>query len=652
MNNIRRTLPFAVVIALLVGAVICAVHPCRVQGTVVNGLSGEPITAAAVQIGQRSRYCNAAGQFDAGWVIGVVSITVQADGYLPAEIPLPSVAYPGQTLPMSLTLTPNTLVVHVQDAETGEALPDSSVALSGLTVTTDDRGACIFHCVKMGERLNASALGYADVSAVFAGQSTQNFALKPVTTQIAVFDLYTKHPLADAVVTSGSGHVRTDKDGVVTLKHLLLGDSLVIEALDHIATEVRYTGGGRVAVELRPNTLRGVVKNSNSGQAVRDATVSVVSASGVVTYAITGTDGGYAFLGLPYPITLAVAAAGYSRSVNAVSPVTEMNVALEPFVVKGIYMPLGILTDEAKVRELIDLVKRTELNAIVVDIKNDRGWLAYPSKLPEAEKSGAYTPQVMDVTKFVAMCHQEGIYAIARLVMFKDETLAAAYPAWAVHQPDDSVWKDASGAAWLDPFCREAQDYNIAIAREVTQLGFDELQFDYLRFPSDGALKLTRYAQESTPELRCQAIGEFCARLRQALQPYAVPMSADLFGMSAWVVDNDMGIGQRVKDIAPYMDYLSPMVYPATFSSTLIDYDEPVRYPYEVVYRSCVELAQHTSVRIRPWLQHYSWGDVTYGVAELRLQQNAAADADTAGWIFWNSAAVYNEEAFDPASRP
>jgi hypothetical protein len=219
-----------------------------------------------------------------------------------------------------------------------------------------------------------------------------------------------------------------------------------------------------------------------------------------------------------------------------------------------------------------------------------------------------------------------------------------------VRTADEKLWRDSGGAAWGDPFRKEVQDYNIAVAKEVAALGFDELQFDYLRFPSDGAVDEARYTQDSTLETRTSTIREFCARLRSALEPYAVPMSADLFGNTGWVSpEADMGIGQRVVDIAPYMDYLSPMLYPSTFGSGSLGYEQPLLYPYEVVYRSCVEFGKRAEIPIRPWLQHYSSNGVAYTVKEIRLQKEAAADAQTTGWMFWHSGAKYNGQSFEPS---
>lgn len=622
-------------------------HPRQVHIVVSDALTGEAITGAVVQAGERVFYSDRAGSLNLGWVYGTCAITVHLDGYLPVQIEIPKNKPPTQILSLLITLIPNTCSGTVNDAETGAPLSGSVVTAGQLSTTTDARGHYILQRVKTGTLLSVSMPGYESSTAVFNGQKVQDFSLRPTQTRIQVLDLYSGQPVSGSLVSCGADLFMADANGTVVIERLLHGSLLSIRAAGYAAAEYCYNGGSTVDVALRPNTLRGVVRDRVDGRPLAGVEVTLLSAEGVVASALTDVDGRYAFQDLPPSLTFVAAAADYDRFEAPVGPVTKMNVYLQRFEVRGIYMPLGILTSERRVRELIELVERTELNAIVVDVKNDRGWLAYPSAEVKAQQSGAYQPRVMDIRQFLSLCKEKGIYIIARLVVFKDSTLAAAYPELAVHRTNGELWIDSEGSAWLDPFLTEVQDYNIAIAKEVALLGFDELQFDYLRFPSDGDVSEIRYSQESTLESRCRTINEFCARLRNELKPYAVLLSADIFGLTVWVApEEDMGIGQRVIDIAPHMDYISPMLYPATFISGNLGYDNPLLYPYEVVYRSCMELAKRTKTRIRPWLQHYSWNNVVYGAEEMRLQKQAAADVQTYGWMFWNAAGKYNAESF------
>lgn len=653
----RFIFPIGFVLILIV-ALLFILYPRQVYGIVSDELDGAFISDAVILAGERSVYSDQAGLYRLGWIHSTPTLTVQANGYLPMDENVPKGRFPGQAVPLHILLTPNALSGTVRDVETGDPLPGSIVTAGELRVAADENGRYTLRRVKAGALLSAAMPGYERSTIAYNEQGVQDFQLQSIETTILVLDLYSRQPVPHSSVIYGSTHFTTDADGAVVIKRVPKHSTLSAKAAGYAATKFVYDGADTISIALRPSTLQGVVRDSSDGKPVAGAMVTAVSAAEVITCCITGADGRYTFVDLPWPISLVVAAMDYDRSEIPVGPVTKMDVYLKRFHVRGIYVPLGILTNEKRVRQLIDLVDRTELNAIVVDVKNDRGWLAYPSVLAEAQRSRAYASEVMDIGAFLSLCREKGIYTIARLVVFKDSTLATAYPEWAVRKENDELWTDNEGASWGDPFRVEVQDYNIAIAKEVAALGFDELQFDYLRFPSDGAIGEVRYAQESTLEARCNAIKDFCARLRGELEPYAVLLSADLFGLTVWVSpEEDMGIGQRVIDIAPYMDYLSPMLYPATFVSGNLGYEEPLLHPYEVVYRSCVELAERIKIhvppslrqaRVRPWLQHYSWNHVTYGVEEMHLQKKAATDAKTHGWMFWHAAGRYDEHAFDP----
>lgn len=644
----RRILSIIFVLLILLAALLFALYPRQVGGLIQDEL-GLPVSHAVVLVDGRSVYPDQSGYYSLGWVIGTVTLTVQADGYLPVQATVPRGQLPGQSASLPIVLTPNTLSGTVRDLETGAPVTGSSIAIGELSFTTDEQGHYTLHRIRSGALVNASMPGYLAEKVVFSGQEVQDFALQPTGTEIRVLDQYTQLPVANASVTYDSTASTTDANGATVIKRLLANSTLLIQAAGYEPVEQVYSSGESLVITLRPNTLQGVVRDSRGGTSIAGAVVKVMSAGQVITSALTGQDGRYFLESLPAAVTLTVTALDYERFEKPVGPVTTMDVDLKRFEVRGIYVPLGLLTSQRRILELLDLVDQTELNTIVVDVKNDRGWLAFPSVQVEAKRSKAYQPDVMDIGSFLELCQQRSIYTIARIVLFKDPALAAAYPEWAVHTADDRLYVDTEGSAWMDPFRAEVQDYLVAMAKEVAGLGFDELQFDYIRFPSDGPARKAKYSQESTVESRCTAIREFCARLRRELEPYGVVLSADLFGLTVWVdPENDMGIGQRVIDIAPSVDYLSPMLYPSTFISGNLGYDEPMRYPYEIVYRSCIELSKRTQTRVRPWLQHYSWKEVTYGTEELRLEKKAAEDAGTYGWMFWHAGGRYDANVFDP----
>ena len=653
----RFIAPLCLILFLILSLVLAALAPRRVQGVVRDALDGDSISGAIILRGELSVYSDHAGRYQLGWVHSTPTLTVSADGYLTADADVPKGWLPGQVLPLHITLMPNAVSGTVRDAETGDPLPNTIVRAAQLGTTTDESGHYVLRRVREGSILSAFVPGYETVSKVFDGQSEQDLHLVPSVTTVSVRDVYSGEPVSEARV-SGASVYAVDEDGMVVMRRLPYGAALSIEATGYASERLVFDGEDAISVMLRPNTLQGVVRDASNGQPIAGALVLATAGEQEIGSHVTGEDGSYHFDHLPPSFEVTTTATNYERARIAVEGMTDMDLYLEPFSVRGIYLPFGLLTSEARVRELIDLVDRTELNAIVVDVKSDRGWLAYASEVEEAQHSRAYNPAVMEIGTFLELCREKGIYTIARLVLFKDPWLAATYPEWAVRSDDGQVWTDGEGSAWADPFRKEVQDYNIAIAKEVAALGFDELQFDYLRFPSDGDVNRLAYVEESTAEARSGAIAAFCARLRAELDSYDIVISADVFGLTVWVSPaEDMGIGQRVADILPYVDYISPMLYPATFVSGNLGYENPLQHPYEVVYRSCVELQKRIEsvssprelAKVRPWLQHYSAKGVVYGTEEMNLQKQGSADADTRGWMFWNAAGRYLEEAFAPA---
>jgi hypothetical protein len=212
------------------------------------------------------------------------------------------------------------------------------------------------------------------------------------------------------------------------------------------------------------------------------------------------------------------------------------------------------------------------------------------------------------------------------------------------------VFRDREGLAWTDPTRREVWDYNIAIAAEAARAGFDEIQFDYLRFPDS---KQIRFSQPNTQETRTRAIMGFLDAARQRLLPYNVFLAVDVFGYVCWNVD-DTHIGQRLEDIMPQVDYISPMLYPSGFQFGIPGYPNPVAHVYEVVRRSLDRVRERTHappVRVRPWLQafkDYAFDHRDFGADEIRQQIRAAEEFGTDGWMLWNPRNVYSGHGLEP----
>ena len=230
----------------------------------------------------------------------------------------------------------------------------------------------------------------------------------------------------------------------------------------------------------------------------------------------------------------------------------------------------------------------------------------------------------------------------------------------AVKKGDGSLWVDKRDQGWIDPTRPEAWDYSIAVAREAAEKGFDEIQFDYIRFPTDSSpgnrLDAATFSKPNTQENRVGSIIGFLKKANEALQPLGTAISIDTFGYTSWRID-DTGIGQDLVRIADHVDYISPMIYPSTYSSGLpvdppIDFPEVVYYPYEVVFSSVNRLVNRVEgkrAKVRPWLQYYDDEatpfEVPYGEEEIRAQVQAAVDAGASGWLYWDPLNAYKHGA-------
>ncbi|MDQ7029256.1 MAG: putative glycoside hydrolase, partial [Ardenticatenia bacterium] len=340
------------------------------------------------------------------------------------------------------------------------------------------------------------------------------------------------------------------------------------------------------------------------------------------------------------PLTMKRAA--YWRAVVS-SPETATLVRLEPIHVRGLYLAFGFLNRPRTVIEAyLDRAAQAGLNTVVIDAKGDRGYLAWESAHPDARLNGVNSRSAISAAEFLEMARRRGFYVIARVVVFKDNPLAEAQPERAVRRADGTIWRDREGLGWADPRLVENWNYNITLARELAEMGFDEVNLDYIRFPSDGNLQAIAWGEVLTAETRTATISRFLQAAHEALRPTPALMSGDVFGLTPAVYHSDMNIGQTVETMAPYMDIFCPMSYPATYIPGNMGLTDPVRQPYETVYRATAEAVKRSVSPVRPWLQAYSWAGVVYDADELYAQIRAAEEAGAIGWLFWNAGGSYD----------
>jgi hypothetical protein len=320
---------------------------------------------------------------------------------------------------------------------------------------------------------------------------------------------------------------------------------------------------------------------------------------------------------------------------------------LQPFQPKALYLSSFGATHGKIMGNAKEIIKNTEINALVIDIKMDRGQIAFATTNKIANKIGAQELILFkDIKKFTSNLRKEGIYSIARIVVFKDSPFVEAHPQMGVRRSDGSLFKDKEGLYWIDPSRKDSWDYMISIAEETAKAGFDEIQFDYVRFPDAKGVK---FSVENTQAERVKAISGFLEAARERLTPYNVFISADIFGYVSWH-NADIEIGQRVDALSPYVDYLSPMLYPSGFNAGIPGHPDPVKANYEVVKQSldkALEKSGTSPLAYRPWLQafrDYAFDRRIYGAKEIREQIAASEAFGSCGWILWNPRNVYSSE--------
>jgi len=368
----------------------------------------------------------------------------------------------------------------------------------------------------------------------------------------------------------------------------------------------------------------------------------------------TDAEGAFVLDPVPASASLIVKFPGYAK-VTVAPTRAAVDVTLERKTVKAAYLTYYGFADRQIRGRVLDLIARTELNAVVIDVKGDRGWIPYRTEVPLALAAGAQGPVILkDFDGMLADLRARGIYTIARIVVFKDNVLAH-------HRRDLAVidarsgkpWTDRENLAWVDPFRTEVWDYNIAIAREAIRKGFDEVQFDYVRFPTDGKLAAARYARPNSKETRLPTIAAFLERARGELGAMGAFVAADIFGYTAFN-ENDTDIGQRIEEMAPHLDYLCPMVYPSGYHVGIPGYRNPVLHPYPVVHESVRLIRKRAAglpVQVRPWLQDfkdYAFDRRIFGVPEIRAQIKGVDDAGGLGWMLWNPKNDYTGAALRP----
>lgn len=322
-----------------------------------------------------------------------------------------------------------------------------------------------------------------------------------------------------------------------------------------------------------------------------------------------------------------------------------------PDSLRAIYMTSWVAGTHDWRNELVDFIKKTEINGVVIDIKDYTGTISFDTGDPEIKKLGTESPRIRDVRGFIEELHQNNIYVIGRIAVFQDPVFTKTHIAESVQTKSGALWKDRKGLSFIDPSSSLYRSYIVRLAKASEQVGFDELNFDYIRFPSDGDMKNIAFPLSGN-QPKPDALEGFFKNLHQDLSGIGIPTSADLFGMTTSNKD-DLNIGQVLERAAPYFDYIDPMVYPSHYPPTFQGFKNPAEHPYEVVLFAMksgadrLRAASTSPLKLRPWLQDFDLG-ADYDAAKVKAQIKATYDAGLTSWLMWDPGNKYTRGAYAP----
>jgi hypothetical protein len=363
------------------------------------------------------------------------------------------------------------------------------------------------------------------------------------------------------------------------------------------------------------------------------------------------TVAGCVLLALAAGITLGARAVGgghESSSGTSAAAAASKNAPVHPQrevpdEIRGVHVTMSLASLPGKLDEYLAM---PGLNTIELDVKDEDGRVGFvPSSVPLAMRTGAAAPYYK-ATRVARQAHAHGVYMIGRIVTFEDPVLAEKRPDLAIRSSDGSIWHTNGGLAWTNPYDRRVWAYNVDLAAAAVEAGFDEIQFDYVRFPSDGDVSLIRYPGTHTQPMRW-TIPAFVQYAGKRLHPLGARVSVDVFGLSA---NRDLGIGQLPRRVSRYVDAVYPMVYPSHFRSGEYGISDPNAVPGETVTRSLQDFQralEGRKARLTPWLQDFSLGR-TYDEEDVLAQVAAARGLHTRGFLLWNPEGLYTAPVLQP----
>jgi len=548
------------------------------------------------------------------------------------------------------------VVIRVTDRYTGEGIPGAEVVADGTSISAGADGSSLVLLAEQSTPLQIEAPGYEAVSTTLTpdGLSNWQVALRPNVLSGQLTDAETAAPIQGASVAlvapdGAEQSTETDAEGRYTFDAVPDGAAVRFASSDHGVVQEEIGQRVRLDKALAPSFVMGNVTDP-AGVPIAGARVAAANGS---AEGLTGADGAFRLTGGADVSEILISAPGFAPTTIAVDSTRQVNAQLDNEIIRAIYANFGVLGDESRWNALLEIADTTEINAIVVDVKQDT--IYYDSQVPFFRDIDGMVTPLLDMPSILADLEERGIYSIARMVVFKDPVVAAGRPDLAVKdEVTGDLWLDMNGTPWVNAFEQELWQSNADLGAELAQMGFDEVQYDYIRLPSDGDLRTAEFGSDYSETSRRAAITGAVAVGGEQIRAAGAQFAIDLFPIIALLGD-DQGIGQTLQDLTPLADYVSLMIYPSHYELGNIPVDgHPNDFPAETVtytLERSQEWAPDTMKKMRPWLQDFTYpleGYSAYGPDEVRAQIDAAEAMGVSGWILWNAAGEFQVEALKP----
>ncbi len=586
----------------------------------------------------------------------------------PTATPAPTNTPTITPIPPTPTTAPRPVSGSVQDAYSGNPIAGAEIAAGNVLTETSDTGAYSFDDLPAGTILKVNAPGYAPAETDTGSSNLVAVKLRPNTLSGKVTDGATGKPLEGVLVK-------------------LMPPAGQAAASMPVTSTVQATAEATIAPNLATPTTTGMngafpglaapaavtqVATAESGTPASTATPLPPTPTPTPTLApptgdgfvavYTDAGGNYSFKDVPQGASLSFKMPGYKLTRLPVGDTARKDMAMEQFHVNAIYVTANIAASPDLFDPLIDWASKSRINAVVLNVQDDASAWVFDVKNKDVIAADNTDIFLKNMPEIVKGLQDKGFYVIARVVTFQQKKMAEARPDWAVKSSvTGKPWKGGySGQQrWLDASNPAAQDHMIAMTKEVLQLGFDEIQYDYIRFPSDPAPtepgNMVFATMPLTDTGKTLALQQFFKKAYEVILPTDAFMSADVFGYSLWPDQEDgpiLGvIGQVLPYLLPYSDYLSPMIYPSHFSPGEQGCAKPATCAYTLVHKSgeyAAELFKGHKAKYRPWLQDFDWPGADYtspGTTKVAEQIQACAETGCWGWMMWDAANDYEPRA-------